>query len=115
MPSAPAGRVEPAAFFPSIGPTYVQRRDPFTGQNKTPGFIWEDRAPSCMAVTSGGTFTVIMTLGAVLFISLAVTAILGVLASREKVPFTWHFTMAIVSIAILIIHGAIAMAYFLGI
>jgi len=68
-----------------------------------------------MALTSGGTFTVIMVLGVVLFISFLVTAILGLLAAREKVPFTWHFTMAIVSLAILIIHGAIAMAYFLGI
>ncbi|MDD1653771.1 MAG: hypothetical protein LUQ64_04420 [Methanomicrobiales archaeon] len=68
-----------------------------------------------MAVTSGGTFTVIMILGAALFISFVVTAILGVLATREKVPFTWHLTMAIISIVILIIHGAIAMAYFLGI
>ncbi|MDD1655096.1 MAG: hypothetical protein LUO91_05245 [Methanomicrobiales archaeon] len=67
-----------------------------------------------MALTSGGTFVVIMVMGAALLILFVTTAILGVLALREKVPVTWHLTMAIVSIALLIIHGAIAMAYFLG-
>ena len=43
------------------------------------------------------------------------TATPGVLASRGKVPFTWHHTMAVVTLAILISHGAIAMAFFRGI
>ena len=67
-----------------------------------------------MPLTTGMTIVPIMILGIVLFISIVSTATLGILVLRGKAPFRWHLTMVKVTIVILIIHGAVSTAYFLG-
>ena len=68
-----------------------------------------------MALTTGQTILPIMILGALLFLSIITTAIFGLLVIRGKIPFKWHATMAKITVGILIIHGMIAMLYFLGV
>ncbi len=67
-----------------------------------------------MGFTTGMTIIPIMVLGIILFVSIAVTAILGYLVLKGKAKFRAHKTMAMVTIVILIIHGTVAAAYFLG-
>jgi hypothetical protein len=67
-----------------------------------------------MALTTGWTILPIMVLGGILFISIIITAILGYLVLKGKYTLKTHQIMAIVTIVILFIHGAVAAAYFLG-
>ncbi len=67
-----------------------------------------------MAFTTGGTIIPIMVLGIILFVSIVVTAVLGYFVLKGKAKFKMHKTMAMVTIVILIIHGIVAAAYFLG-
>lgn len=67
-----------------------------------------------MPLTTGQTIVPIMVLGLILFISIISTATLGMLVLKGKYPFNWHVTMAKVTIIILIIHGVMSAAYFLG-
>jgi hypothetical protein len=67
-----------------------------------------------MGLTTGWTIIPIMVLGGILFISIVSTATLGILVSRGKATLNWHLTMVKVTIIILIIHGAVSTAYFLG-
>jgi hypothetical protein len=49
----------------------------------------------------------IMYMGIITLLSFLITATLGVMIIRGigKIPFKWHMTMAIISIALAVIHG----------
>ncbi|MDD1673078.1 MAG: hypothetical protein LUP99_01555 [Methanomicrobiales archaeon] len=67
-----------------------------------------------MPLTTGLTIFPIMILGIILFISFITTATLGYLVLKGKSTLPRHQTMAKITIVILLIHGAIAAAYFMG-
>ena len=51
----------------------------------------------------------IMYLGIITLLSFLITATLGVMIIKGigKIPFKWHMTMAVISIALTVIHGVL--------
>jgi len=58
----------------------------------------------------------IMIAGTILFICLISTAALGFMIMKGKgdIPLPWHINLARLTIAIALIHGFLAMAWYLG-
>ena len=58
----------------------------------------------------------IMIAGTILFISLISTAALGFMIMKGKgdIPLPWHINLARLTIVIALIHGFLAMAWYLG-
>jgi hypothetical protein len=69
-----------------------------------------------MALSAWITFPVIMVAGSILFLCLIITAALGFMIMKGKgnIPFSWHVNLARLTIVIALIHGFLAMAWFLG-
>jgi hypothetical protein len=69
-----------------------------------------------MALSAWITFPVIIVAGIILFLSLIATATLGMLILKGKgnISFSWHVNLARLTIIIALIHGFLAMAWFLG-
>jgi hypothetical protein len=69
-----------------------------------------------MALSAWITFPVIIVAGIILFLSLIGTATLGMLILKGKgnISFSWHVNLARLTIIIALIHGFLAMAWFLG-
>jgi hypothetical protein len=69
-----------------------------------------------MALSAWITFPIIMIAGTILFISLISTAALGFMIMKGKgdIPLPWHINLARLTIAIALIHGFLAMAWYLG-
>lgn len=69
-----------------------------------------------MALSAWITLPMIITAGIILFICLVGTAVLGYLIIKGKgnIPFSWHMNLARLTIVIALIHGFLAMAWFMG-
>ncbi len=69
-----------------------------------------------MALSAWITFPIIMIAGTILFISLISTAALGFMIMKGKgdIPLPWHINLARLTIVIALIHGFLAMAWYLG-
>ena len=69
-----------------------------------------------MALSAWITFPIIMIAGTILFISLISTATLGFMIMKGKgdIPLPWHINLARLTIVIALIHGFLAMAWYLG-
>jgi len=69
-----------------------------------------------MALSAWITFPVIMVAGSILFLCLIITAAFGFMIMKGKgnIPFSWHVNLARLTIVIALIHGFLAMAWFLG-
>jgi hypothetical protein len=69
-----------------------------------------------MALSAWITFPMIMVAGMVLFLCLIGTAVLGymIIKGKGNIPFSWHMNLARLTIVIALIHGFLAMAWFLG-
>ena len=60
----------------------------------------------------------VVVLGIILFISLCITASIAIMKRRgglQKVPFTWHFWMARISILIALLHAILGISVYIGI
>jgi hypothetical protein len=69
-----------------------------------------------MALSAWITFPLIMVAGSVLFLCLIATAVIGsmILKGKGNIPFSWHVNLARLTIVIALLHGFLAMAWFLG-
>ena len=69
-----------------------------------------------MALSAWIPFPMIMIAGTILFISLISTAALGFMIMKGKgdIPLPWHINLARLTIVIALIHGFLAMAWYLG-
>jgi hypothetical protein len=69
-----------------------------------------------MALFAWLTLPTIIGAGIILFLCLIGTATLGFMIMKGKVtiPFSWHVNLARLTIVIALIHGFLAMAWFLG-
>ncbi|TFG89517.1 MAG: hypothetical protein E4H16_03515 [Candidatus Atribacteria bacterium] len=69
-----------------------------------------------MALSAWIPFPMIMIAGTILFISLISTATLGFMIMKGKgdIPLPWHINLARLTIVIALIHGFLAMAWYLG-
>jgi hypothetical protein len=69
-----------------------------------------------MALSAWITLPMIIAAGIILFLSLIATATLGMLILKGKgnISFSWHVNLARLTIIIALIHGFLAMAWFLG-
>jgi len=69
-----------------------------------------------MTLSAWITFPVIMLAGSILFLCLIGTAVLGsmILKGKGSIPFSWHVNLARLTIVVALIHGFLAMAWFLG-
>jgi len=69
-----------------------------------------------MAVFAWLTLPMIIVAGIILFLCLIGTATIGFMIMKGKgnIPFSWHVNLARLTIVIAIIHGFLAMAWFLG-
>jgi hypothetical protein len=69
-----------------------------------------------MALSAWITLPMIIAAGIILFLSLIGTATLGMLILKGKgnISFSWHVNLARLTIIIALIHGFLAMAWFLG-
>ncbi len=69
-----------------------------------------------MAVFAWLTLPMILVAGIILFLCLIGTATMGFMIMKGKgnIPFSWHVNLARLTIVIAIIHGFLAMAWFLG-
>jgi len=58
----------------------------------------------------------IITAGIILFICLVGTAVLGymIIKGKGNIPLSWHMNLARLTIVIALIHGFLAMAWFMG-
>ena len=69
-----------------------------------------------MALSAWITFPVIMVAGSILFLCLIGTAVLGsmIMKGKGNVPLPWHINLARLTLVVALIHGFLAMAWFLG-
>jgi hypothetical protein len=69
-----------------------------------------------MALFAWLTLPMIIVAGSILFLCLIGTATLGFMIMKGKgnIPFSWHVNLARLTIVIALIHGFLAMAWFLG-
>jgi hypothetical protein len=69
-----------------------------------------------MALFAWLTLPMILVAGSILFLCLIGTATLGFMIMKGKgnVSLTWHINLARLTIVIALIHGFLAMAWFLG-
>jgi hypothetical protein len=69
-----------------------------------------------MALSDWITFPMIMVAGSILFICLIGTAVLGsmIMKGKGNIPLSWHINLARLTVVIAILHGFLAMAWFLG-
>jgi len=69
-----------------------------------------------MALSAWLTLPMILVAGSILFLCLIGTATLGFMIMKGKgnVSLTWHMNLARLTIVIALIHGFLAMAWFLG-
>ena len=69
-----------------------------------------------MALSAWITLPMIIAAGIILFLSLIGTATLGMLILKGKgnISFSWHVNLARLTIVVALIHGFLAMAWFLG-
>jgi hypothetical protein len=69
-----------------------------------------------MAVFAWLTLPMIIIAGIILFLCLIGTATIGFMIMKGKgnIPFSWHVNLARLTMVIAIIHGFLAMAWFLG-
>jgi len=69
-----------------------------------------------MALSAWITLPMIITAGIILFICLVGTAVLGymIIKGKGNIPFSWHMNLARLTIVIALIHGFLAMAWFMG-
>jgi hypothetical protein len=69
-----------------------------------------------MALSAWLTLPMIIVAGSILFLCLIGTATLGFMIMKGKgnVSLTWHINLARLTIVIALIHGFLAMAWFLG-
>jgi hypothetical protein len=69
-----------------------------------------------MALFAWLTLPMIIVAGIILFLCLIGTATLGFMIMKGKgnIPFSWHVNLARLTIVIALIHGFLAMAWFLG-
>ncbi|MFY9800320.1 MAG: hypothetical protein WAK10_03650 [Methanoregula sp.] len=69
-----------------------------------------------MAVFAWLTLPMILVAGIILFLCLIGTATIGsmIMKGKGNMPFSWHVNLARLTILIAIIHGFLAMAWFLG-
>jgi hypothetical protein len=69
-----------------------------------------------MALFTWISFSLIMIAGSILFFCLLGTAMLGflIIKGKSNIPFTWHVNLARLTILVALIHGFLAMAWFLG-
>jgi hypothetical protein len=69
-----------------------------------------------MTLSAWITLPMIIVAGIILFLCLIGTAVIGYMIIKGKghIPFSWHLNLARLTIVIALIHGFLAMAWFLG-
>jgi hypothetical protein len=69
-----------------------------------------------MVLSTWITLQVVMGAGIILFLCLISTALVGFLIMKGKgnIPFAWHANLARLTIALALIHAALATVWFLG-
>ncbi|MGA2913819.1 MAG: hypothetical protein ABSE07_09925 [Methanoregula sp.] len=69
-----------------------------------------------MILSTWITLPVVMAAGAILFLCLISTAVVGFLIMKGKgdIPFTWHVNLARLTIVIALVHATLAMVWFFG-
>ena len=69
-----------------------------------------------MAFFTWVSLPLIIGVGIVLFLCLVITATLGslIMKGKTRIPFSWHVTLARLTIALALIHGFLVMAWFNG-
>ena len=67
-----------------------------------------------MVLSTWITLPVVMATGAILFLCLISTAVVGFLIMKGKgdIPFTWHVNLARLTIVIALVHATLAMVWF---